>query len=105
MAPNLQNGSNIKVRSMGFYWPGDVLVYRDQNNQLLAHRLLGYYRRRGSWKHLIQADNALRPDMGVPASQVIGKVISTPVSLRHRISAAWLYTRHVARYLRQLKKI
>ena len=105
MTPSLRNHSNIKVRSMGFYWPGDVLVYRDRHNHLLAHRLLGYYRRQGNWRYLIQADNARRPDMGVLASQVIGKVISTPVSLRHRISAAWRYTRHVARYLHQLKKV
>jgi hypothetical protein len=105
MTPCLPNGSNIMVRSTGVYWPGDVLVYRDRDNRLLAHRLLGYYRRQGNWRYLIQADNALRPDMGVVASQVIGKVISTPVSLRHRISAAWRYIRHVARFLYQLKKI
>ena len=101
MMPTLRGGSNIKVRSTGFYWPGDVLVYRDQHNHLLAHRLLGYYRREGNWRYLIQADNARRPDMGVAASQVIGKVISAPVSLRHRIRAAWRYTRHVARYFHQ----
>ncbi|MFT5098286.1 MAG: phage repressor protein C with HTH and peptisase S24 domain [Lysobacterales bacterium] len=105
MTPSLHNGSNIKVRSAGFYWPGDVLVYRDQNDHLLAHRLLGYYRRQGNWRYLTQADNARRPDMGVAAFQVIGKVLSAPVSLRHRISAAWRFTRHVARYLHQLKRI
>lgn len=99
MTPSLQNGSNIKVRSTSFYWPGDVLVFRDPNDRLLAHRLIGYYRRGGKWKCLTQADNARRPDSGVSSAQVIGKVVSTPVSLRHRMSAAWRYIRHVARFL------
>jgi hypothetical protein len=99
MTPCLRNGSTIKVRNTGFYWPGDVLVYRDQHNQLLAHRLLGYYRRQGNWKYLIQADNAPGPDAGVAFAGVIGKVISEPVSLRHRISAAWRYARYAARKL------
>jgi hypothetical protein len=99
MTPGLRNGSNVKVRSTRFYWPGDVLVYRDRNDQLLAHRLIGYYRREGKWKCLIQADNARRPDSGVLSEQVIGKVVSTPVSLRQRTSAAWRYISHVARYI------
>jgi hypothetical protein len=105
MTPNLQDGSNIKIRNTGFYWPGDVLVYRDQHDHLFAHRLLGYYRRQGNWRFLVQADNARRPDMGLQASQVIGKVISAPISLRHRMNAAWRYIRHVARYLHRWKKV
>lgn len=50
MSPNLQNGSDIKVRNTGFYWPGDILVYRDKQDKLLAHRLLGYYRHQGEWR-------------------------------------------------------
>lgn len=94
MTPCLNNDSIIDILSADFYWPGDILVYRDRNDRLLAHRLLGYYRRDGEWKCLIQADNAQGPDMGAYPSQIIGKVVSEKPSVRQRLMAIRRYTAH-----------
>ena len=97
MTPSLGNGERIEITGARFYWPGDILVYRDQYGRLLVHRLLGYYRRNGAWKYLIQADNARGADMGAVRSQIIGKVVSTKPRLNNRIAAIWRYLGHATR--------
>ncbi len=66
MAPGIESGSRIAVRTARRYFPGDIIVVHDHARRLVAHRLLLVYRRRGRWKALTRADNAQRPDAAVP---------------------------------------
>ena len=94
MHPHVQDGARVRVRAARWYWPGDVVVYRNGQGMLVAHRLLGYYRRQGCWRLLIQADTARRPDQGVPLEQVLGKAAEVKINLRQRLWALSRYLRH-----------
>ena len=100
MAPRLRDGAYVWVQSKPRYWPGDVLVIRSRFGGLVAHRLIGRYRRHCAWRWLTQADSAPRPDCAVTAAEIVGKIsqgecspdlISVP--LRHRVWAAWRFLR------------
>ena len=75
MAPLLNDGDRVMIRKSRFYLPGDILVYCNGIGDLVSHRMLGYYFRKGEWRLLIKADNGLRPDCGVSANHVLGKVL------------------------------
>jgi hypothetical protein len=68
-----------------------VVVYRNAEGFLLAHRLLGYYRRRGRWHLLIRADNARTPDPAVVADQVVGRATNISITLSQRLRAVGRY--------------
>jgi hypothetical protein len=91
MSPPLRAGSLVRVRRQRGYWPGDILVYRNREGILLAHRLLGYYRRQGRWRLLIQADSARRPDAGAHLEQVLGKALGVRVPWWQRLRAVGRY--------------
>ena len=86
MAPVLENGQRVTVRSLSLYVPGDIIVFSDDFGQLLAHRLLGIYLKKGTVHYLTQADNAPRADKGITRRQIVGK-ITRPVSLSKRLYA------------------
>jgi len=97
MQPLIKDGAMVWVRKQAFYWPGDVLVKRGFNGQLLAHRLIGVFPRKGRLYFVSRADSATRADVPVASSQIIGRVTGgecmasvVSVPLRHRIRA----TRH-----------
>lgn len=75
MSDVLPAGSRIEIRGTRIVLPGDVVVVPAGDN-LVVHRVIGGYRRRHVAKVLTQADNATRPDMAVPLSTVIGRVVS-----------------------------
>jgi hypothetical protein len=100
MAPRLRDNAYVWVQARRRYWPGDALVIRSPAGALMAHRLIGAYRRRGHWRWLTQADSTPQPDFAVTASEIIGRLsggecspelISVP--LRHRVWAAWRFLR------------
>ena len=76
MDSSIPDGSRVRIRQSRFPLPGDVVVVPGED-RLLVHRVIGAYRRNGAWKILTRADRGARPDMAVPASAVIGKVVST----------------------------
>jgi hypothetical protein len=94
MQPQLQHGAVVRVRSAPRYWPGDVVVYRNRQGLLLVHRVLGYYRRRGRWQLLIQADGAPGPDQGARPEQILGRVTDVRVTIPRRFWAISRYLRH-----------
>jgi Peptidase S24-like len=74
MAPSIRDGSVVEVEARKRYWPGDVLVLRSGADQLIAHRLIGGYRKDGMVKLMTQADNGGRPDGVIAADRIVGAV-------------------------------
>ena len=75
MGEVLPPGSRIEIRGTRILLPGDLVVV-PAGDTLVVHRVIGRYRRSRVAKVLTQADNAMRPDMAVPLSRVIGRVVS-----------------------------
>lgn len=91
MDSSIPDSSRVRIRRTRLPLPGDVVVLPVED-RLLVHRVIGAYRRNGTWKVLTRADRGTRPDMAVPASAVIGKVVSKNghrlhISVRTRILA------------------
>ena len=103
MAPRLRDNAYVWVHARRRYWPGDVLVIRSRSGQLLAHRLIGVYRRHGHWRWLTKADSAPRPDFAVSAAEIVGRLSGgecssalVSVPFRDRMLAAWRFLRFAA---------
>ncbi|RMD68456.1 MAG: hypothetical protein D6819_09330 [Gammaproteobacteria bacterium] len=100
MVPWLADGDRVKVVRCRRYWPGDILVVAPGNGRPpYAHRLIGIYRRKGTWRYLTQADRAPRPDGFVTRERILGKVCTHAPSLRHRLWAVGRFLRHLGRRL------
>lgn len=99
MMPLIKNGALVEVCKQDLYWPGDILVKRCLNGQLIAHRLIGYYPRRGKLYLVTRADNAAKADASIESSQIIGRVsggqcadTASSIPLLYRISAIGQFT-------------
>lgn len=99
MAPLLNNGDRVMIKNSRIYLPGDILVYCNNNGDLVSHRMLGYYFWKGAWRLLIKADNAIQPDGGVAASHTLGKVLNQKPGLGMRLRSLGFFVRFI------LKKI
>ena len=91
MVPLIQDGALVSIIKQAKYYPGDVIVKRCHDDQLMAHRLIGWYPHKGGLLFVTRADNARVADRGVPISRIIGRVsagecaesvISVPVKQR-----------------------
>ena len=91
MRPCLDDGEAVRILDRGALLPGDIVAYCDDDGRMVLHRLIGWYRRNGSWRLLLQADSARRPDRGIPRERALGKAVDIPVPLRHRIRATGRY--------------
>ncbi len=74
MLPLIASGARVSVSEPSFYWPGDVLVKRCNSGQLIAHRLIGCYPRKGQLYYVTRADNAEAADAAIPGEQIIGRI-------------------------------
>lgn len=74
MMPLINDGALVEVSRQKLYWPGDILVKRLLNGQLIAHRFIGCYPRKGKFNYVTRADNASNADGAVAATQIIGRV-------------------------------
>ncbi len=74
MAPLIKDGALVYVHKQNFYWPGDILVKRYSDGQLVSHRLIGFYPRKGNLNFVTRADNANMADPAAPGSRVIGRI-------------------------------
>lgn len=81
MMPLIKDGAKVKIRNQRHYLPGDILVKRVANGQLVAHRLLGAYPRKGSLYYITRADNAQQEDGAVALGQIIGRVTHLSIPL------------------------
>ena len=71
MEPCLKEGDQVVVKVKDSYSPGEILLYRFQENRLLIHR---YLRKEGSI-YLCKGDNAFRIE-GIRHEEIYGYVIS-----------------------------
>jgi hypothetical protein len=88
MAPTLRPGDRITI-SKGFYLPGDILVF-SQGEQLVVHRLLGWWWQGGEIRCITRGDNRDWIDSLVPGTMILGKVLfweRDGVTMRER----WLW--------------
>ncbi len=75
MAPLFSDGACLHISPEKMYWPGDIIVFRRWDRQLVSHRLLAYYRRHGEKRYLTQPDSGSRPDSAITVDQILGKVV------------------------------
>jgi len=74
MEPKLRDGDVVSVIPSRFYFPGDVIAFRQvRSGKMLVHRVLGYRRVDSRWALLIQGDTCSSHDGAVFPDQVIGK--------------------------------
>ncbi|MGV6826271.1 MAG: S24/S26 family peptidase [bacterium] len=99
MSPRLQDGELAYFARQKFYWPGDIVVFTRSNGQLVAHRLLGYYRRNGKWKAFTKGDNNRAPDGEVAITKLIGKITSQQAGLVDRFMSISQFSRYVLLHL------
>ncbi len=99
MVPLIQDGALVSIIKQAKYYPGDVIVKRCHDDQLMAHRLIGWYPHKGGLLFVTRADNARVADRGVPISRIIGRVsggecsksvVSVPT--KHRIRGLGQFT-------------
>ncbi len=74
MEPVLDSGSTIIAAQKRFYLPGDIIVFRRQDGELVVHRLLLVYWKNGVCKTLAKADGSPRSDAAVASKDVLGRV-------------------------------
>ena len=74
MQPLINDRARVEITRQRRYWPGDILVKRDHNGKLVAHRLLGYFPRSGQLYFVTRADNAKAADAPVAGGQIIGRI-------------------------------
>ncbi|BAO43704.1 S24 family peptidase [Thiolapillus brandeum] len=105
MAPMLEDGQKVEVKRARSYRAGDILVFADNRGNLIAHRMLGSFRRAGERRYLTRADNSRNPDASISREQILGK-LSQHVSPRQRLhcrtgfvvyAATWLWKRGIRR--------
>jgi hypothetical protein len=74
MSPLIKDGAMVQIRRKRVYLPGDILVKRDSLGQLVAHRLVGFYPRKGHLYYVTRADNAATEDAAINSTQIIGRI-------------------------------
>jgi hypothetical protein len=87
MAPLLEDGARVRIRSARFYWPGDVLVFRGADGRLTAHRLLGYHPRAGGLAVVTRGDACVVHDAPVPLAAVLGRAEGVRPSAAVRVAS------------------
>ncbi len=88
MEPSLAEGTWVEVSKARFYWPGDVIAFRDGHKQLVLHRLIGYWPRfspAAALRLVTQGDACSSTDAPIPFSAVLGK--AGKATLRQRLAA------------------
>ncbi len=74
MEPKLRDGDVVSVKPSCFYFPGDVIAFRQiRSGKMLVHRFLGYRRIDSRWALLVQGDTCSSHDGAVFPDQVIGR--------------------------------
>ena len=89
-------GSDVRLESNKFYWPGDILAFKRGDEQIVSHRFLGYLPGRNGWLLITRADNVKQADSPVALRHALGRVTHVNGCLfrprtmdRVRAQAAW----------------
>ena len=92
MAPLVRDGEIVELAPARFYWPGDVIAFRQLDGTLVLHRVIGYRPRLGRLQLITKGDNGPSWDAALAMDQVIGKVcggacspLLVAVPFRHRL--------------------
>ncbi len=92
MVPLVRDGELVEIAPARFYWPGDVIAFRQMDGTLVLHRLMGYRPRWGRLQLITKGDNCPSWDAALAIDQVIGKVcggacspLLVAVPFRHRL--------------------
>lgn len=111
MDPAIADGDIAHVQPKPRYWPGDIVLIRRHDGELVLHRYLGRYYRQGEWRVVTRADNGREADTAVPWSRLVGALCATGRSGAHwrpglavRLRSFSHYVRHVtSRFLHHLR--
>jgi hypothetical protein len=98
MMPGIAQGSTLEVAAARVYWPGDVIVFRRGDGQLVAHRFIGLRPGRPA-RLFTQADAARTADSALAATDVVGRA-RVAVSVRDRLKAMAAFGRLIGSRLR-----
>ena len=74
MFPFINDRSLVTVDPNSRLKSGDIMVWRDQHEQLVCHRYLGRFPGRNGAGAVSWADSSSRPDGLVPFSRLLGRV-------------------------------
>lgn len=96
MEPRIGAGSRLALERCRFVLPGDVVVFRDRDGRLVAHRLLGILPFRDGVRLVTKGDAASGYDDFVRPRDVVGKA-RLAVPLVQRLGATWEFARFVRR--------
>lgn len=112
MHPLIRDGAAVSIQRRPRYWPGDVLVIRENTGRHLCHRLIGVYPKNGKLRYLTQSDNGRKPDNSVRHDAIVGRVVEGDCDpsikrppLHHRLRAGWRFGRFaLSTPVRRLRK-
>jgi len=74
MKPLLSDGETVTVFSGPFYWPGDILFFRQPGGELRLHRLIGYRLKGRALELITRGDRSDSFDTPIRLHDVVGKV-------------------------------
>jgi hypothetical protein len=99
MRPTIAPGDELAVAAAARPRPGDIVVFRDADGRLVAHRVLHSRRAGGGFELLTRGDAARSPDRWVPAGALVGRVVEIagmPVAPGPavRLAARWRAARY-----------
>lgn len=94
MMPWIESDTLVQVAPSRNYWPGDIVIVLSQQGEYLAHRVIGFYKKRGQIKILTQPDSSHQSDTAAYLDAVLGKVMggdchpyAVTIPLHHRLKA------------------
>jgi len=75
MLPTMKSGDSVVCLPLE-YETNDIVIFRNHNEQLVIHRVVGI----NSHKILTKGDNNYTPDISIPKDNVVCKVVLIRVS-------------------------
>jgi signal peptidase len=102
MHPLVRDGDILDVQPISGTAPGagEVILYRSRGHGIVVHRVVGMLTQEEEDFLLVKGDAARAPDPQVPASRVLGRVVSIERHGRRSSSGSWTSGRAVPLYVR-----
>jgi hypothetical protein len=103
MLPLLRDGDILDVQPIGetpSIRSGEIVLYRSPGRGIVVHRVVGILRQGQEDILLVKGDAAHAPEPQVPASDVLGRVVSTERSGRRCQAGSWAARRSAPLFVR-----
>jgi hypothetical protein len=103
MFPLLRDGDILDVQPIGetsSIRSGEIVLYRSLGRGIVVHRVVGILREGEEGILLVKGDAAHTPEPQVPASNVLGRVVSTERQGRRRPAGGWAARRSAPVFVR-----